>query len=138
MKKLILFFLFILPLFSFAQSSYKSESEPLIGGLYMQGKCDGEIIVGSKEIAKVDIYLTPMNEYGQELNYSKSKTFYGPCFAYNRYKFSFPYDFLRGYSTALMTKIVVYYHDRTVKVYNRKQTSKMLNMYLAYIGRGYK
>ena len=49
MKKLILFFLFILSLFSFAQSSYKSESEPLIGGLYMQSKCDGEIIVEADE-----------------------------------------------------------------------------------------
>jgi hypothetical protein len=127
-----LFFFFAL----FSSILFSQGSEPLIGGLYMQGKCDGQIIVGSKEIAKVDIYLTPMNEYGEELNYSKSKTFYGPCFAYNRYKFSFPYGFLGDYSTALMTKMVVYYHDRTVKVYNRKQTSKMLNMYFAYIGRG--
>ena len=127
--KFNLFFLLLSSLAIFSSISFSQTSEPLIGGLYWNGRGSGGIIAGSKDIAKVEITLTPKDEYGTEINSPRSKTFIGPLFAYCRSDFSFPQNFLGRYPIGFISRIKVYYMDRTVKVYNKNQSATMVANY---------
>lgn len=131
-----LFLLLMLSLTVFSSISISQTSEPLIGGGYLEGKGFGGIIAGSKPIAKVEITLTPKDEYGTEINSPRSKTFIGPLFAYQRSNFSFPRGFLGRFPSGFITRIKIYYSDRTVRVYNRNDAQKMVGNYFEYIGSG--
>ena len=118
--------------------SYAQLTELVIFTYYYHGSGSCQINVGIKDIAKIEVTLTPKDEFGTVyLNYSKNFTFRGPCFAFSRTEGKFPNNFLGSFPVGIPTKYVVYFRDRTVKVFSRKQCGKMQGDYLEYLGRGW-
>lgn len=124
-------------LLMFLLSSVTLAQAPVAGIFYQQFMGNGGLFVGGKDIAKVTFVLTARNEYGDEVNFRKSITFYGPYLAHCKYGFRMPNYYLGRYPMANISKVIIYYYDKSVVSYGKKQSEAMSVQYLELIGQGY-
>lgn len=133
MKKTIL--LGICFLFTFAVGF--AQSEPLIGGYYINGVGSIGVFVGPKQIAKIVVTLSAKDEYEREVSFSTEKTIIGPMLSYCSYENKLSYGTMGRYPIGYISRIVIYFSDQTKKTYGRKESARLTKDYFAYIGRGY-
>ena len=135
MKHLMVFYIIFMLMtsFSFGQNNW----EPVIGGIYNKGKGHGAVYVGKKDIARINVTLQAINEYGDATKFIKTKSFIGPMYAHGKYGFTFPDFYLERYPLGKIMKVVVYFRDRSVRVFNSKEAGEMCLQYFQYIYEGY-
>lgn len=114
----------------------QTNSDPVVGGLYFQGRGIVGMIVGGKDIARITVTLTAKDEFGDEVNYSRSQTFIGPFFAYGKYESNLPTYFLGRFPIGFISKVTVVYMDKSTKTFGKKRCEQMVGEYFDRIGRG--